>query len=258
MQVVLKAAKRDLHSGMFGGSALNPINALTRILGDLTDSDGRIQLPGFYDGVADISNLQAASWDALRFDEAAFLGGVGLTHPVGERGRSALERLWARPTADINGIWGGYAGPGSKTVIASEAGAKVSFRLVPGQDPHQVAEAFQRFITDRLPPGATTEFTTFGTATAIEVPQGSAFVHAAQSALHDEYGRAPVLIGCGGSIPVVESLHRILGLESLLFGFGLDDDQIHGPNEKFELRCFHQGARSHARLLGALAGIPHG
>ena len=255
VQVVLKAADRDLHSGMFGGSALNPINALTRILGGLTDADGRIQLPGFYDGVADISKRQAAEWDSLRFDEAAFLGGVGLSHPVGERGRSALERLWARPTADVNGIWGGYAGPGSKTVIAAHAGAKVSFRLVPGQDPQRVVDAFQRFVIDRLPPGAEAEFTTFGTATAIEVPQDSPYVRAAQSALRAEYGRDPVLIGCGGSIPVVESLHRMLGLESLLFGFGLDDDQIHGPNEKFELCCFHQGARSHARLLAELAGM---
>ncbi len=153
-EVTLKAADRDLHSGLFGGSALNPINALTRILGELHDADGRIQLPGFYDRVKPISNAQRAQWDALGFDEAAFLGGIGLSKPVGERGYSALERLWARPTADINGIWGGYTGPGSKTVIASEASAKVSFRLVADQDPAEVFAQFQRFVTERLPEGA--------------------------------------------------------------------------------------------------------
>ena len=154
-EVTLKAANRDLHSGLYGGSALNPINALTKILGELQDENGRIQLPGFYDKVTPVSNSQRAQWDALGFDEAAFLGGIGLTTPAGERGYSALERLWARPTADINGIWGGYTGAGSKTVIASEASAKVSFRLVPNQDPDEVMEQFKRFVTDRLPPGAT-------------------------------------------------------------------------------------------------------
>ena len=135
VQVTLKAANRDLHSGLYGGSALNPINALTHILGDLQDANGRIQLPGFYDKVKPVSNAQRAQWDALGFDEGAFLGNIGLEAPAGERGYSALERLWARPTADINGMWGGYTGVGSKTVIASEASAKVSFRLVPNQDP---------------------------------------------------------------------------------------------------------------------------
>ena len=163
-EVTLKAANRDLHSGLYGGSALNPINALTKILGELQDENGRIQLPGFYDKVSPVSNSQRAQWDALGFDEAAFLGGIGLTTPVGERGYAALERLWARPTADINGIWGGYTGAGSKTVIASEASAKVSFRLVPNQDPDEVMEQFKQFVTDRLPPGATATFADFARA----------------------------------------------------------------------------------------------
>ena len=151
-QVTLKAANRDLHSGLYGGSALNPINALTRILGELHDENGRIQLPGFYDKVKPVSNAQRAQWDALGFDERAFLGTIGLDTPAGERGYSALERLWARPTADINGIWGGYTGAGSKTVIASEASAKVSFRLVPNQDPDEVMRAVQALR--RRPPAA--------------------------------------------------------------------------------------------------------
>ncbi len=253
-EVTLKAANRDLHSGLFGGSALNPINALTRILGDLQDDNGRIQLPGFYDKVKPISNAQRAQWDALGFDEQAFLGKVGLTEPVGERGYSALERLWARPTADINGIWGGYTGVGSKTVIASEASAKVSFRLVPGQDPEEVAAQFKRFVTERLPAGATAEFQDFTRSPGIEVNTDSPWVRAAQTILADEYGKPAILMGCGGSIPVVTSLRSVLGLDSLLMGFGLDDDQVHSPNEKFEQRCFHHGIRSHARLLAKFAG----
>jgi acetylornithine deacetylase/succinyl-diaminopimelate desuccinylase-like protein len=253
-EVTLKAANRDLHSGLFGGSALNPINALTRILGDLQDDNGRIQLPGFYDKVKPISNAQRAQWDALGFDEQAFLGKVGLTEPVGERGYSALERLWARPTADINGIWGGYTGVGSKTVIASEASAKVSFRLVPGQDPQEVAAQFKRFVTDRLPAGATVAFQDFTRSPGIEVNTDSPWVRAAQTILADEYGKPAILMGCGGSIPVVTSLRSVLGLDSLLMGFGLDDDQVHSPNEKFEQRCFHHGIRSHARLLAKFAG----
>jgi acetylornithine deacetylase/succinyl-diaminopimelate desuccinylase-like protein len=253
-QVTLKAANRDLHSGLFGGSALNPINALTRILGDLQDANGRIQLPGFYDKVKPVSNAQRAQWDALGFDERAFLGTIGLDTPSGERGYSALERLWARPTADINGIWGGYTAAGSKTVIASEASAKVSFRLVPNQDPDEVMEQFKRFIADRLPRGATVEYEGHTRTPGIEMNLESPWVSAAQAVLAEEYGRPAVLMGSGGSIPVVTSLRTILGIDSLLMGFGLDDDQVHSPNEKFEQRCFHHGIRSHARLLAKFAG----
>jgi acetylornithine deacetylase/succinyl-diaminopimelate desuccinylase-like protein len=254
VELVIQAAERDLHSGLYGGSALNPINLLTRILGDLTDAQGRIQLPGFYDGVAEIPAALAAEWAGLGFDEGAFLGGIGLLVPGGEHGRPGLERLWARPTADVNGIWGGYQGPGSKTVIAAEAGAKISFRLVPGQDPDGIVESFRAFVNARLPPDARAVVQVFGTAPGIEIASDSRFIQAAREVLSDEYGRSAVLIGSGGSIPVVESMRRLLGMDSLLLGFGLDDDQVHSPNEKFEWRCFHKGMRSHARLLGKLAG----
>ena len=252
-QVTLKAASRDLHSGLFGGEALNPINALTAILGQLHDADGRVRIPGFYDGIADVSPEQLAQWASLGFEEGEFLGGVGLSHAAGERSKSPLERLWARPTADINGIWGGYQGPGSKTVIAAEAGAKVSFRLVPGQDPAAVAEAFRRFVDGLAPADAKVTVEVFNASPGIEIPGGGRFLTAAQAALSDEFGRSAVLIGSGGSIPVVESLRRVLGLDSLLIGFGLDDDQVHSPNEKFEWTCFRRGIRSHARLLGQFA-----
>jgi acetylornithine deacetylase/succinyl-diaminopimelate desuccinylase-like protein len=252
-EMTLKAANRDLHSGLFGGSALNPINALTRILGGLNDYNGRIQIPGFYDDVVPVTASQAAEWDALGFNEAAFLGGIGLRVPVGERGVPALQRLWARPTADINGIWGGYTGPGAKTVIPAEASAKISFRLVPRQDPDKILEGFKRFVQERLPEDARVEWKVFASGPAIEVPSDSPWVRAAREILGEEYGRRAVLVGSGGSVPVVSSLKRLIGVDTLLMGFGLDDDQVHSPNEKFEQVCFHHGIRSHARLLGRFA-----
>ncbi len=254
VQLTVKAAKRDLHSGLYGGSALNPINALTHVLGGLHDADGRIQLPGFYDDIKPISNARRAQWDQLGFDEAAFLGGIGLSVPSGERGYSVLERLWARPTADINGIWGGYTGQGAKTVIAAEASAKITFRLVPGQDPDAVMEQFKRFVAERLPEGTTAEFEGGHGSPGVDVNADSPWVRAAQAALAEEYGKPAILMGTGGSIPVVVSLRNVLGIDTLLMGFGLDDDQIHSPNEKFEQGCFHHGIRSHVRLLAKFAG----
>jgi len=253
-QLDIRAASRDLHSGMYGGSALNPINLLARILGDLKDDAGEVLIPGFYEDVPDLPDALRRQWDALGFDEAAFLGGVGLSVPAGELGRGGLERLWARPTADVNGIWGGYTGDGSKTVIPAEAHAKVSFRLVPGQSPAKVLAGFRDFIVARLPEDAQVKIQVFSMSEGIEVPADSPHVAAATGALEAVFGRPPVLIGCGGSIPVVSHMKRILGLDSLLVGFGLEDDQVHSPNEKFDLACFERGIDSHIRLLGALAG----
>jgi acetylornithine deacetylase/succinyl-diaminopimelate desuccinylase-like protein len=252
-QIDVKAASRDLHSGLFGGSALNPINLLTRILGKLRDDAGRVTIPGFYDGVAELPEALAAQWAGLGFEEAEFLGGIGLSVPAGEAGRAPLERLWARPTCDVNGIWGGYMGAGSKTVIPAEAHAKLSFRLVPGQDPARIAAGLRAFVAAALPADAEAEVTVFSESPGIEVSVDSPAVAAAREVLRAEFGRDAVLAGSGGSIPVVESMRRLLGLDSLLMGFGLDDDQVHSPDEKFELRCFHRGMRSHARLLGRLA-----
>ncbi len=254
LQLTLRAAERDLHSGLFGGSALNPINELTRILGALHDANGRITIPGFYDGVQEVSATQAEEWEALGFDEQAFLGSMGLTVPAGEHDRPPLQRLWARPTADINGIWGGYTEAGAKTVIPAEAAAKVSFRLVPGQDPARVVAGFKTFVAERLHPDARVSYEVYSASPGIEVPTTSEWVRAARAALAEEYGRPAMLMGSGGSIPVVSALKSVLGIDSLLMGFGLDDDQVHSPNEKFEERCFRKGLRSHVRLLGKFAG----
>ena len=252
-EITLKGPGLDLHSGLFGGSALNPINALTHVLGDLRDTQGRIQIPGFYDAVKPVSNEQQSQWQALGFDEAAFLRGIGLSRPSGEAGISGLQRIWARPTADINGIWGGYIGEGSKTIIPSEASAKVSFRLVPDQDPQAIFEAFKKFVADRLPPDAQVTYRAFGMTPGMEIEVNTPWVKAARAAMQREYGRPAVMIGSGGSIPVVEQIKRTLNIDTLMMGFGLDDDQVHSPNEKFEMRCFHKGTRSHALLLGELA-----
>ncbi len=252
-QIDITAANKDVHSGLYGGSALNPINLITRILGDLRDEAGTILIPGFYDGVAEISAERRAQWDALNFDEAAFLGGVGLSVPVGELGRSALERLWARPTVDVNGIWGGYTGEGAKTVIPSQAHAKVSFRLVAGQSAPKVIAGFRDFIVDRLPEDAQVKIQVFTYGEGIEIPSDSPFIRAAQVALTAEFGRPAVLQGGGGSLPVVQQIKEIIGLDCLLIGFGLDDDQVHSPDEKFDLVCFERGIDSHIRMLAALA-----
>ena len=253
VEIRARAASRDLHSGLFGGVACNPINELVRALGALRDAAGLVQIPGFYDGVAEPDAAQKTAWAALGFDAAAFLGDVGLTTPSGETGRGVLERLWARPTADLNGIWGGYAGPGAKTVIPAEAGAKISFRLVPGQNPEAILAGLKRFLAARVHPDLKLDYALFGAAPGIAVATDLPVVAAARAALAEEYSRLPVLIGCGASIPVVESLKRVLGLETLLMGFGLDDDQIHSPGEKFEIACFEHGLRAHIRLLGHLA-----
>jgi acetylornithine deacetylase/succinyl-diaminopimelate desuccinylase-like protein len=231
----------------------NPLNVLTRILGQLHDAEGRVQLPGFYDEIVGPGPEEARQHAALLFDEAGFLASAGISRPSGEAGRTTLERIWTRPTCDINGIWGGYTGPGTKTVIPAEAHAKVSFRLVPDQDPARILEALHAFVTARLPSDCRTEIVSHGGSPGLRIPTDSPFVQAATRAVARAFGRPPVLIGMGGSIPAVEAIRRLLGMDSLLMGFGLADDRVHSPNEKFELRCFERGILTHAALLAELA-----
>ncbi|GLS22805.1 hypothetical protein GCM10007874_58250 [Labrys miyagiensis] len=252
-EVIIKAASRDLHSGMYGGAAQNPIRVLSKILAALHDEDGRVTLPGFYDGVKDLPAQVKAEWEALGFDGEAFLGEVGLKVPAGETGRTVLEQITVRPTCDVNGITGGYQGEGAKTVIAAQASAKVSFRLVAGQEPAKVQAAFRDFVTRSLPADCKAEFLSHGASAAIAVPTDSPPLAKARAALAEEWGRTAPVIGSGGSIPVVGDMQRILGIDSLLIGFALEDDQIHSPNEKYELRSFHKGIRSWVRILHALA-----
>jgi acetylornithine deacetylase/succinyl-diaminopimelate desuccinylase-like protein len=252
-EVKIIAADRDLHSGIFGGGAANPINILTQILGSLRDKDGRITLPGFYEGVHELPSQLKQDWLALNLTPEAFLGQVGLSEPVGEKGRALIEMVQSRPTYDVNGIWGGYEGEGSKTVIPSYAGAKVSFRLVGDQDPKKISAAFEAYIRERLPKDCKAEFIHHSNSKAIALPVDSPLLLRARDALAAEWGKAPVTIGSGGSVPIVGDFKRMLGLDSLLVGFGLDDDRVHSPNEKYDLSSFHHGMRSWARILDALA-----
>jgi acetylornithine deacetylase/succinyl-diaminopimelate desuccinylase-like protein len=255
-EVTLHGPGHDLHSGVYGGAVVNPINALCRILAELHDEYGRVQIPGFYDDVRELTDAEQAQWEALGFDEQAFLATAGLSTPFGESGQSTLQRVWSRPTCDVNGIWAGYTGEGAKTVIPAHASAKVSCRMVPDQDPAKIREGLLTFLNQRTPPDCRWETRSFGASGAIRVPTDSPYLEAAATGLADVYGVRPVMVGCGGSIPVVGSIRRILGFDSLLVGFGLDDDRMHSPNEKFELRCFERGIKSHAAILARLASVP--
>jgi acetylornithine deacetylase/succinyl-diaminopimelate desuccinylase-like protein len=255
MEVTVHGPTRDLHSGMYGGAVPNPINVLARILSELHDKDRRVTIPGFYDGVGELPAATKAQWESLGFSDSEFLGDIGLDTGFGETGRSTLERTWSRPTCDVNGIFGGYTGRGAKTVIAAHATAKVSFRLVSKQDPERIAEAFKDFVRSRLPAGCRAEFESHGANPAIEVSETSRFLGAAEAGLRAVFGKAPLLIGTGGSIPAVGAIGRILGMDSLLVGFGLDDDCVHSPNEKFELECYRNAIRSHAAMLAEFARL---
>lgn len=252
-EVFIEAASRDLHSGYYGGAARNPIHVLADILAEMHDEDGRVAIPGFYEGVAGVTPEQKTQWDALAFDENAFFADIGLSAPAGEKGISTLEQVWARPTAEVNGIVGGYIGEGAKTVIPAKASAKVSFRLVGDQDPDAIRGAFRAFVEQRLPVDCKAHFLSHGGDAAVNQPSDSPWVKKAQPALSEEWGRNAVLIGMGGSIPIVTQFKRILGMDSLLIGFGLEDDCIHSPNEKYNLTSFHRGTRSWARVLAAIA-----
>jgi acetylornithine deacetylase/succinyl-diaminopimelate desuccinylase-like protein len=252
-EVFIRAADRDLHSGSYGNAARNPIHVLTRILADLRDENGRIIIPGFYDGVAELAPEQKRQWDALGFNAEQFLGEVGLSQPAGERGYSVLEQIWSRPTAEVNGIVGGYTGDGAKTVIPAEASAKISFRLVGDQDPDAIRRNFRAFVEARLPPDCKADFLSHGGDRAVSQPSDSPWVRKSMQALSEEWGRPAVLTAMGGSIPIVTQFKRLLGMDSLLIGFGLEDDRIHSPNEKYNLSSFHGGMRSWARVLAAIA-----
>lgn len=252
-ELVITGADRDLHSGFYGSAAANPNHVLARILADLRDADGRITVPGFYDGVPELPEALRAQWDSLDFDAGAFLGAIGLSVPAGEKGRSVLEMTWSRPTCEVNGMGGGYQGAGFKTVIPSQASAKVSFRLVFDQDPHAIRKSFREFVRQRLPADCKVEFHEHGAGRAIRFPIDAPAFAKVQAALTAEWGRDAVFIGGGGSIPVTHELKTALGMDVVLAGFALDDDRIHSPNEKYELESFHRGIRSWARVLHQLA-----
>ena len=252
-EVKITCADRDLHSGLFGGAAQNPLRLLAKILGALWDDSGRVTIPGFYDGVKELPLDIEADLKSLNMTAEEFLGQVGLKFSAGEKGRLVLEQITTRPTAEINGIVGGYTGEGAKTVIPGEAMAKVSFRLVGEQDPEKIRDSFRAFVRKRLPADCKVAFANFGLAPALQLSFDSPALTKARTVLAEEWGKKAVAVGAGGSIPIVADFKHVLGMDSLLVGFALDDDRVHSPNEKFDLKCFHKGIRSWARILDALS-----
>jgi acetylornithine deacetylase/succinyl-diaminopimelate desuccinylase-like protein len=252
-ELLVQGANRDLHSGTYGGAVANPINALCEILATLKGPDGKIRIAGFYDSVRPLEDWERADFARLPFSEAAFQAELAVPALTGEAGYSTLERKWARPTCDINGIFGGYAGPGPKTVLPCKAGAKFSFRLVPDQDPKTVEGQLREHLARVCPLGVTYELLTHHGAPAVLVDVDTPGVRAAMRAVETGFGTKPVFIREGGSIPVVGLIKQRLGVDTLLLGWGQNDDNLHGPNEKFSLADFHRGIKSSAHLFDELA-----
>jgi acetylornithine deacetylase/succinyl-diaminopimelate desuccinylase-like protein len=253
-EVRLTCADRDLHSGLFGGAARNPIHVLADVLAAMHKPDGSVAIPGFYDGVRELPPDIKADLAGLGLTPEKFLAPIGLKIPAGEQGRMLIEQISTRPTAEVNGIIGGYTGEGAKTVIPGKAMAKVSFRLVGAQDPDQIRKNFREFVSARLPGDCKVEFGNFTSAPAFDVAFDNPALTKARAALAEEWGKKAVTVGAGGSIPIVGDFKTVLGMDTLMVGFALDDDRVHSPNEKFDLKCFHKGIRSWARILAALAG----
>jgi acetylornithine deacetylase/succinyl-diaminopimelate desuccinylase-like protein len=252
-EVIVRGANVDLHSGTFGGAVANPLNALATILASLKGPDGRILIDGFYDKVRPVENWERAEFASLPFSEEEFRKSLGVTSVEGEVGYTTLERKTVRPTCDVNGIYGGYQGPGPKTVLPCKAGAKLSFRLVPDQDPKTVVAQFHAHVKKVCPPGVTYEIIDHHGAPAVLVSVESPGVRAAVRAIEKGFGKAPVFIRDGGSIPVVGLIKTELGVDTLLLGWGQNDDNLHGPNEKFCLADFHRGIKTSAHLMAELA-----
>jgi acetylornithine deacetylase/succinyl-diaminopimelate desuccinylase-like protein len=252
-EVRVTCADRDLHSGLFGGAARNPIHVLADIISALHRADGSVAIPGFYDGVHELPGDIKADLKGLGLTPEKFLGPIGLKVPAGEKDRMLIEQISTRPTAEVNGIIGGYTGEGAKTVIPGKAMAKVSFRLVGAQDPEKIRAAFREFVGTCVPSDCSVEFGNFTSAPAFEVAFDSPALTKARAALAQEWGKKAVTVGAGGSIPIVGDFKTVLGMDTLMVGFALDDDRVHSPNEKFDLKCFHKGIRSWARILAALA-----
>jgi acetylornithine deacetylase/succinyl-diaminopimelate desuccinylase-like protein len=254
-ELTVEGPSRDLHSGVFGGAVANPVNVLCSLIASLHDADGRVAVAGFYDDVRPLSDAERKQFAALPFDEAAFLAELGVPAPHGEASYTSIERRWARPTCDVNGIFGGYTGAGPKTIVPARATAKITCRLVPDQDPAKLTDALRRHFEAHAPKGVRLIFTPQHGCVGTAVDPNSPYIAAAKRAIAQAFGKEPVLIREGGSIPVVEAFKRLLGVDTLLLGWGQNTDNLHGPNEHFSLADFHRGIRASARLWAELATI---
>jgi acetylornithine deacetylase/succinyl-diaminopimelate desuccinylase-like protein len=255
-EVRLHGPKQDLHSGIFGGAITNPANALARLIASLHDANGRVQIPGFYDDVQPLTNAERASFADLPFNEADFFASVGVKAGWGETGFTSTERRWARPTCDVNGLTAGYQGEGPKTIIPAWASAKITCRLVPNQDPQRLLKSLGQFLQQQCPPGCHLEFQEAHGCPGFVADMDSPFMSAANTAIQAAFGVAPVMIREGGSIPVVATLKELLGVDTLLLGWGQNTDNLHSPNEHFSVADFHRGTLASALLWKAMgAGV---
>ena len=256
MEIKVTGPNRDLHSGTFGGAVWNPLNALCHIVDRLRDpKTGKILIPGFYDDVRALEGWEREEFAKLPFDEDAYRQELGVSELFGEESYSTRERTWARPTCDVNGIFGGYMGKGAKTVLPSWGGAKISMRLVPDQDPKKIAKLFEDYVRSVAPKGVTVEVSYLHGADPVVVEAKGPIVDAALDAMQEIWGARPVRIREGGSIPIVSTFASVLNSPVLLLGFGLSDDGLHSPNEKFNISHFYNGVRSVARLLDRLGDL---
>ena len=253
-ELEVRGAATDLHSGMYGGAAPNPFVALAQIIAQLKREDGRIAIPGFYDGIEEPTKAELEAWRSLPFDEEAYRKAqVGSPELTGETMFSVLERTWSRPTMDVHGMPGGFIGAGAKTVIPAKATAKISFRLVPGMDPQQTFAKYKAFVEEILPRGVTVDVRLIHSGEPFVVSTDNDFIRAATSALAQVFGRETVFVRGGGSIPIIADFGTELGIPTVMMGFGIPDDNLHAPNEKFNLSNFHHGIEALIRFL-SLAG----
>jgi len=255
LEVRVQGPNRDLHSGAYGGSVANPCEMLARMIARCKDTDGRVLIPGFYDDVQEVSADERAELAKIPFDAEADKKSIGIPAHVGEKGYSVLECRWARPTFEVNGIFGGYMGEGQKTVLPAWAGAKVSMRLVPNQDPAKVARAFRSYLAAIKPDGVTVSVDPYDGAFPSVVPITGPYVEAATRAVAKGFGKEPIFTREGGTIPVVSTFKKVLGLDTILIGFGQNDDNLHSPNEKYSLRDYQRGIMTSAFLLSEMADV---
>ncbi|MEX0824782.1 MAG: dipeptidase [Pirellulaceae bacterium] len=247
--------RQDLHSGSFGGAVMNPGIALCKLLSALVDDQGHIQIPGFYDDVLPLTDVEREEFAALPYSDTEFAKAMGVDALFGEAGYTSLERRWARPTFDINGLTCGHQGEGVKTIVPARASAKISFRLVPNQDPQKVTRGLEQFLQSHCPPGVRITLTPDHGAPGMRANLESPYVSAAKQALAAAFGTEPVLIREGGSIPIVQKFQETLKADCLLLGWGLSDDNAHSPNEKFRLADYHRGIKASARLWHELGRL---
>jgi acetylornithine deacetylase/succinyl-diaminopimelate desuccinylase-like protein len=255
VEIRVTGPDRDLHSGTFGGSVANPINVLCKMIGQLHDDKGRVTIDGFYDNVYKMTKWEKEQLARLPFDEKEYLTSTGVSKLWGEKGYSVLEQTWIRPTLDVNGITGGYQGEGGKTIIPSWASAKITMRLVPNMTPDEICDKFEAHMRKICPDTAKLEFLSRGGASPVQVPTDGPWLDAAARAIKTGFGKEPFFTKEGGSIPVVETFKTVLGLDTLLIGFGQHDDNTHSPNERFRINDFHRGCLTSAALLEELSKV---